>query len=70
MVLDDKPANQKVTLSTETINKLNELGGEGEAYDTIIQGLCQKEIDKGNTAREKRDKKQEEIDQQKKENKK
>ena len=64
MVLDDKPANQRVTLSTVTIDKLNELGGEGKAYDDIIQGLCQKEIDNKNTARDKQAQKQEFKDEQ------
>lgn len=34
--------NQKVTLSSETIKMLNEMGPEDkpETYDNIIQGLC------------------------------
>lgn len=54
MVLDDKPANQKVTLSTETIELLNEVGGEGQSYDTLIQKACQKLKDDKETGKDRK----------------
>jgi hypothetical protein len=42
-MVDDEPRNQKVTLSTETINAINEISGDGSSYDTVIQDLCKKE---------------------------
>lgn len=42
-MVDQEPRNQKVTLSTETINAINEISGDGSSYDTVIQDLCKKE---------------------------
>lgn len=53
-MVDDQPRNQKVTLSTETIEKLNQVGDGGQAYDTIIQDLCNKELENKDSAANKR----------------
>lgn len=45
MVLDDKPTNQKVTLSTETIELLNESADGGQSYDTIIQEAIKEKVE-------------------------
>lgn len=42
-MVDDQPRNMKVTLSTDTINAINEISGDGSSYDSIIQDLCKKE---------------------------